>query len=108
MWPTSFFFYLSHLSPYIKKLGDELAQLRHDSVAVSSMDIVPLVHTNRIETDVTAHVACKRISYPNVPAATVVEASGPPVRQCEDVPRHTVAVSLKCIIFLFLFEFIYV
>ena len=62
----------------IQELRDELAQLRHDSVAVASTNMVPLDCTRRMETELAAHVARNRISYLNVPAGTAVATLAPP------------------------------
>ena len=81
--------------PYIQDLRDELAQLRNDSVAAASTNVVPLDCTRRMETELASHVACNRVSYLNIPAGTVVAALAPPPSQREDALSHVAAVSLR-------------
>ena len=93
------FFLLKRLFPYIQDLRDELAQLRNDSVAAASTNVVPLDCTRRMETELASHVACNRVSYLNIPAGTVVAALAPPPSQREDALSHVAAVSLRYSVF---------
>ena len=69
--------------------------MKHDSVAAASLAMVSLKHKRITETEHAVHVPRERISCLNVAAATVVATSAPPPSQCEDVNRHTAAVSLR-------------
>ena len=81
--------------PHIQELRGEEGQVQHGSVVAASTDMSLLHDTRTMNTELSARVLGERILYPNVPAWTVVAASALPPSQCEDVPRHTAAVSLR-------------
>ena len=81
--------------PHIQELRGEEGQVQHGSVVVASTDMSLLHDTRTMNTELSARVSGELILYPNVPAATDVAVSALPPSQCEDVPRHTAAVSLR-------------